>query len=63
MRSINKIGPNIEPCGTPQEISSSEEFTPLIVNPKEMISRLKCNFLHNQEVHDICEYIIVNTKF
>jgi len=30
IRIRNKIGPNIDPCGTPQEISLSEESTPLI---------------------------------
>ena len=30
IRIWNKIGPNIEPYGTPQEISSSGESTPLI---------------------------------
>jgi len=29
-RIRNKIGPNIDPCGTPQEISLIEESTPLI---------------------------------
>ena len=26
----NNIGPDIDPCGTPQEISLSEKSTPLI---------------------------------
>ena len=30
IRIRNKIGPNIDPCGTPLEISLSEELTPLI---------------------------------
>ena len=30
IRIRNKIGPNIGPCGTPQEISLSEESAPLI---------------------------------
>ena len=30
MRIKNRIGPDIDPCGTPQSISSREEFTPLI---------------------------------